>query len=303
MGMYWITLLLPGGRVSAIVDSPMMKFSFWVFLCLSLYSHSAATHQGVAAQLERINRAIENNPQNQALLIQRGALYSHDGQYARAEQDFRQAETLGAPVSVAYELGLLFYRSKEFARAQRYFDRSIKQFPQHAAAYELRGRTAHRLGDNRQALADFSMFFKLQPQPNPGHYIFAAKLHEANTHVAKTDALKATELTAAIDLLDKGMANIGLTPQLQRYAVTLELQRNRPQHAIIRLQSLEPLLNGSPSWKLEMAQLFLQTGQPARAKHLLSKAETEVAALKVTPARLELAEKIAQLNQALSRQP
>jgi len=328
--MFWITLPSPAGAATAVVSGYMKTLRFWVFLYISLYSYAAASHQGVAAQLERIDKAIESNPQNQVLLIQRGALYSHDGQYDRAEKDFLRAESLGAPVSVAYELGLLFYRSQAFARARTYFDRYIKQFPQHASAYEYRARTAHRLGDTKQALADFEVFFELQPKASPGHYIDVAKIYAAETFVNKTDVIKTdvnkanvdetninkanisktnvnktnvnktTGLDAAIDLLDKGMATIGLTPQLQRYAITLELNRNQPDKAIARLQRLEPLLKGSPSWKLEMAQLFLQTGKTAQAQQLLNKASAELAVLKLTPARISLAEKITQLNDELA---
>ncbi len=260
-----------------------------LILCLSslLVASGGHSHPGAHAKLDYLNRQLEQQPDNQALYIQRGATYSNDGQLDLALADLHFAETLGNPLAVAFELGVLRYRQGKFDKARVYFDRWLKNSPQHIPALEYRARLLRDAGDYQASLADYKALFALQPNSGPGNYIAAAKMLAAQSD---------TGLAAAIDILDQGIQRLGLTPPLQRYAIKLELQRQQTANAIARLGSLEPMLGKSPDWKTDMGELLLLTGNVAEAQDLFNTAATQLTRLRKTPARQKLLERIQTLN-------
>jgi len=246
-----------------------------LFLCCALcLAVPALTHPGQHEQLARITRAIEKNPGQQALYIQRGMIYSRDGQLDHALENYARAEQLGPPIVVAFELGVLYYRVGEYQRAIDYLGRYIEQFPAAAAAYDYRARAGRAAGDRVGAVADLELYFQLHDSPQPGHYLAAADMLQ---EMGETEAALAT--------LDRGLDKLGLTPQLQRQAVQLELARQQPDKAIARLDTLRTPLKESPGWKLEMAELLLAAGRDGAGTELLLEVETELGELRPTPAR------------------
>ncbi len=249
-------------------------------------------HPGAEAALAYFNQEIRSRPGDQALYIQRGITYSNDGQLPQARADFERAETLGDPVLVAFDFGVLHYRGGDFEAARRSFDAFLRQFPDHAPCLEYRARLLHDAGDYPAAVADFRRLFELQARPNPGHYISAAQMLRA---------LGPDGIDQALALIDQGDAKLGTTPQLQRYAMELELARQRPDRAITRLRSLEPLLGESPDWKVDMGQLMLEVGQGDQAATLLDTAALQLDTLRKTPARLALRQRLEGLRGQLPR--
>ena len=247
------------------------RLFFCYTLCLII---PASAHPGQHEQLARMTRAIEDNPGQQALYIQRGMIYSRGGQFDQALADYARAEQLGPPVAVAYALGVFHYRRGEYSRAIDYLGSYIEQFPTAAAAYDYRARAHRAAGDRVGAVADLELYFQLHASPQPGHYLSAAAMLQ-----------EMGETGAALDTLDRGLDKLGLTPQLQRRAVQLELARGQPDNAIARQETLRIPLKESPGWKLEMAELLLAAGRDGAAMELLLALETELGELRPTPAR------------------
>jgi predicted Zn-dependent protease len=274
-----------------LVMKHLLPGILWFALLVSSIENLRA-HDDVADHLRLLDQAIERTPNKQSLYIERGALYSSEaGMHERALQDFRRAEQLGPPVAVAYQLGMLFFRTGDFAKARSYFDRYLEQFPGFAPAYEYRAKAAYRMGDKAKSMADYDAFFRLQKHINPGSYIDAAGIHASSN--------EERDIEAALSLLDQGMNRLGLNPELQRYAIRLELQRSQPDKAIQRLLGLKTLLKESPAWQVDMAELLIETGRSAQAAAYLDAAEARLAKLRSTPARSDLAKKI----RTLKRQP
>lgn len=256
-------------------------------LSFLLAATNVLPHPGAHDKLVYINKQLELKPQDQQLYIHRGSTYSNDGQFDNALADFRKAETLGNPLAVAFELGVLHYRQAKFDAARSYFDAWLQRSPKHAPALEYRARLLRDAGDFKASLADYKVLFALQKRSDPGNYISAAKM------LAELDD---EGLASAIDMLDQGMQQLGLAPQLQRYAIELELQRKQTAKAIARLGSLQPMLGKSPDWKTDMGELLLLAGKKAEARELFNAATNQLATLRKTPARQQLLEKIQQLN-------
>lgn len=266
----------------------MTRLSFLLPLLIFLCSSPAISHPGASSAIDHYTHEIERQPRDQSLYIRRGIAYSSDGQYDKALADFKQAEKLGAPIAVGFDLGVLYYRRGEFDMAKAQFDKYLEAFPDHAACLEYRARLLRDMGDTRGSVADFQRVFELQQRPNPGHYVSVAGMLET----------KGPEgIARALAILDSGNAKLGITPQLQQYAIRLELQRGRADLAIERLGTLKPMLGDSPEWKVEMAELQLQTGQEEAAGQLLMEATKQLDSLRKTPARHALRERIALIEE------
>lgn len=252
-----------------------MRLSQLLLLCvISSHNSAALAHAGHDEQLLRINRAIEQNADDQALYIRRGSIYSENRQFDEAKTNFERAERLGPAALVAIEWGVLYYRMGDYPRATAYLDEYLERFPQSARGYEYRAWAARDTGDYAQAIADLNSYFELLDNPHPGNYIAAANmLHDMQ------------QTGQALQLLDKGIAKIGLTPQLQRRAIELELARDRVDNAIARQDSLRGPLHENPLWKLQMAELLRQDNRNNEARDMARQAEEELLQLRPTPAR------------------
>ena len=257
----------------------------FVFTCLIVLfgQQELSAHPGSHEALKHFNAQIEQHPRQQSLYIQRGIVYSNDGQYPKAQADFQRASELGNPILVGFDFGVLQYRMGDFDAARRYFDSYLKQFPNHAPALEYRARLLRDAGDLEASVADFRRVFELQEHPNPGHYISAARMLQSKG----PDGIK-----EALVLLDQGNQKLGITPQLQYYAIELELQAKQPQKAVERMRQLEPILGESPDWKVNMGELMFQVGEPERAATLLDTASLQLDTLRNTPARMLLRERV-----------
>ena len=139
-------------------------------------------------------------------------------------------------------------------------------------------------------MADFRRVFELQDRPNPGHYISVAEMLASTGDVGVQQAL---------DLLDAGNEKLGLTPQLQFYAIRLETGRGRPDLAVQRMLALEVMLGESPDWKVAMAELYYDNRQVAPASKLLAAAEQQLLELRRTPARIALKARIFELRERI----
>jgi len=268
----------------------MRRLALLLALVLVGLPTSAAAHPGSSVQIDIQTKRIEAQPDAQLPYIARGAIYSHDGAYELALADFRKAETLGEPFLVAYELGLLHRRMGKFEMALQYLDTFLEHVPAAPPALEQRAHVLAELERTDEAVATFEQLFGVQPRPNPGLYIAAAKLLAAKGQAG---------IEPALALLDRGMERQGILPQLQQYAVELELAGGHEARALARLESLGPVLGEGPYWKVDMGELLLKQGKTAEARRYLSDASNQLTTLRPTRARQELAQRIEQIQEAL----
>lgn len=265
----------------------MSRLTIILVLLLALPYPSLQAHPGAHASIAHYSQMIEQQPENYGLYIKRGIAYSNDGQYPAALADLNLAAEHVDPTLVSFDLGVLHYRMGDFEAARKYFDTYLRKFPDHAPCLEYRARLLRDQGAYEAAVADFKRVFTLLERPNPGHYVSVAEMISSRGEEG---------IAPALDILDSGNAKLGLTPQLQQYAIQLELQRNRVDLAVERMRSLQPMLGESPEWKVEMAELYIQAGQAEQASSLLNDAARQLETLRRTPARLELRKRITVLE-------
>ena len=99
-----------------------------------------------------------------------------------------------------------------------------------------------------------------------------------------------------LQFLDGAMQRLGSIPQLQRYATELELKRRNYSGAIARWRTVETALSSSPQWKLDAARIYILAGDQGQAMELLKQVKIQLQGLKPTPARIENAFKLRELE-------
>lgn len=239
---------------------------FWFALGITATGPACAD----AAIIERISAltvSIEQNPENQALRLQRALAYAGNNQQELALADVLAVEAAGDSLDAALTHGILLYKTGEYAAARPYFDRYLQAHPRHPGALTYRARTLRDLGESRLALADYETLITHSDSLDPGYYLATAQL---------MSVLPDRGVPEALALLDTSMAKIGPVTPLQRYAIELETDRKNYGGAIERLARMDQRLKATPQWQIEIAQLLLLDGQPEEALPYLALAQEQL---------------------------
>tara|TARA_R110002110_G_scaffold205066_1_gene416770 strand:- start:176514 stop:177317 length:804 start_codon:yes stop_codon:yes gene_type:complete len=247
-------------------------------------------HPGEHEQLANVERQLERSPTDQSLHIRRGMAHANMAQYEEALADYAQAAELGPPILVAFERAVVYYRMGELERAAQYLTEYQQAFPDNPVAYEYQARIARDRGDFPAAVAYLQAFIDRHRQPNPGHYLTAATML---AQMQKPDE--------ALALLDAGMERLGQVPQLQRYAIALEMEQQRPQAALQRMDAMSETLQRSPRWQMEKVELLLQAGQPGEARTMMDALSTALGKARPTPANQALQQRLVSLRAAAAQ--
>ena len=268
-----------------------MKLLMLVLAASLLWLNSdCQAHAAIETQLSRITALIERHPEAQSLYMHRAALYQDHGRLKRAEADLRQAARLGDPVNSDFLLGKLYYARGDHQRALDRFANYLRRHPNHDLSLLFSARAARESERTSLAIGFFDAYFAGAANPHPGEYLSAARLRRM---------LWPHDVAPALDLLDQAMKRIGLVPQLQRFAIELEMQRQNFAGAISRWQTLEPVFGRSPHWLFEAAQIYHVMGEKKAARHVLSEIEGYMATIKPTPSNQRLIRKLQRLTATL----
>lgn len=265
----------------------MVFFHKLAVVTIGLLTSVSSAHPGTASQIDRINHLIEQNPQSQALMIKRASLYIQKRDMEKAQQDLGHAASLGDPVETAFDMGKLQSKNDEFKLAIASFQRYLNRYPGHALSFLYSAKAARAIGELDLAMDNFNAYFRHSRNPHPGEYLAAAGI-----------LLKKwpQDSSPALQFLDGAMQRLGSIPQLQRYATELELKRRNYSGAIARWRTVETALSSSPQWKLDAARIYILAGDQGQAMELLKQVKIQLQGLKPTPARIENAFKLRELE-------
>ena len=267
-----------------------MLISAFAFSAL-ISSGTVQAHAGDHRTIAELDAIIKESPVEPSLLVARGALYSRSGQWDKAECDLSLAEALGNKEDVAFEFGQLYYRRGEYQKALGYINTYIGAYPNYPPAFLLRARAAGEAKQFDLANESYYTYFSLSPDPQPGEYLAAARL------LAST---KPAGITNALVLLDMAISKLGLNPQLQRYAMQLELRRDDTDGALDRWYSLKDQLGGTPEWGITLARVLILADSIDEARLAVQAVKDQLISLRQTPARKAAGETIARLERQLA---
>jgi predicted Zn-dependent protease len=257
-----------------------------------LYASAVFAHPGDHRSIEELDRLLIDSPIEPSLLIARAALHTRTGQWDQAERDLLLAMDASNETTVAFELANLYYHAGAFKKSLVYIDHYINANPQYAPAFLLRARTAQAYQHNDTAISSYRTYLTIAQNPQPGDYLAAAEL------LASTG----TEgIVSAIEVLDAGINKLGLNPQLQRYAMQLELKRSQNENAISRWRSLEYQLGETPGFQITLARLLFLSNRFNEATQVAAQAKARLSSLRRSPARDSLARKLSALEKLLEQ--
>lgn len=234
------------------------------------FSPSVLAHGNIDHQIENVSRELKREP-TAALYLKRGELHHEHAEYAEALADFDRATQLDpefAPVWLARARTL--FAAGQFSRTREALDTFLTRHPNHADAYLLRARAGMKLKQHAEAVADFNRNLALTPEPLPECFLERAQ------------ALKASgNLPAALTSLEKGIAKLGGLVTLQMAAIELELELQRPESALVRVDDILTGVQRKEVWLTRRGEILDTAGR--REDALRSYAEA-LAAIKSLPA-------------------
>lgn len=268
-----------------------MKYLIATSLLLAAFiSASAAAHPDDLKSIQALDELLAKNPTEPSLLITRGSLYTHSGQWDKAEKDLLLAAKLGEKANVAFELAKLYFHTGAFSKSLLYVKQYLDINPDYTTALLLQARIAEAAQHNEIAIKSYRTYLEKTANPHPGDYLASAQL------LSKIDR---NGITRAIKVLDAGISKIGLNPQLQRYAMKLELDRGEELNAMNRWYSLKHQLGDTPQYKITLVQLLILTHKIEEAKQITHLLRNQLSELKKTPANKALAKELVELERQL----
>jgi tetratricopeptide (TPR) repeat protein len=131
---------------------------------LALLLDAAGNHQGALAELDR---ALELEPENGTLLVNRGALLGAMGRYAAAERDLKKVLRVEPSHGEAlFNLGVVMTKKGLWGEAVPHLTRAVELEPARGAAHYYLGEALNHVDDLPGALASYQRAAELQPN-NP----------------------------------------------------------------------------------------------------------------------------------------
>ncbi len=128
---------------------------------LALLLDAEGNHQGALAELDR---ALDIEPENGTLLVNRGALLGAMGRYAAAEHDLKKVLRVEPSHAEAlFNLGVVMTKKGLWAEAVPSLKRAVELEPERAAAHFYLGEALNHVDDLAGALAAYLRATELQP--------------------------------------------------------------------------------------------------------------------------------------------
>jgi tetratricopeptide (TPR) repeat protein len=222
--------------------------------CLWLLPGLAAAHGDLHHQIAALTERIARDPGNADLVLRRGELHRQHRDWPAALADYDRAASLAPSLTVVdYLRGLVWLESGAPEAALAALDRFLARQPDHANAHLTRARALRRLGRPREAADAFGRALELVVRPTPDHYLERAR--------ALADA---GDLDAALAALDDGLARLGRVASLEIAAVDLDVQRERFQAALARLDRTAAA--ASPASMVRRASILERAGRREDAR-------------------------------------
>ncbi len=239
-------------------------------------------HADLLPLIDLVARQIEANPKNAALYWRRGELYRLHLDWKLAESDYDRAAQLD-PKLVAVDLarGKLLFETGQHERAKVELDKYLAGQPNQLDALTTRARVLVKLGQGKDAVADFTRAIEQMPRPMPEYFVERAQAQSA-----------AGENEAALRGLNEGVKIFGASMTLQLYAIDLELALQHFDEALRRLETISNQSERKEKWLARRGEILVLAGRQDEAQKSFAAARVAIESLpqrlKQTPAMLDL---------------
>jgi predicted Zn-dependent protease len=233
----------------------------------------AAAHDEPINQITALTLQIGAEPGNAILYLRRGELLRLDREFSAALADYASARRLDPGLVIAdLGAGRALLEAERPADARPALERYVHARPGDAEGRLELARALVLLRETKAADAEYARAIALAPRPSPDLYFERARfLREAGRP------------SAAIRVLDRGIARLGPLASLEELAVELELGRKNYDGALARLDRIFPPGARQETRLVRRGEILVVAGRPGEARETFGKAQRAIEAL---PSRL-----------------
>lgn len=225
-----------------------MGLLFLGVLCPWLHLHAHGTFHDLMID---VNRKIEAQPDDASLYLRRADIYLEHEEWQPCLIEIERVERM-APGAFPTDLT----RGRALALAGRWelsklsLDAFLESHADHPFGLLERARAFNALKQDTECLADYRKALATMPHPEPDLF------HEV------AEALwQRHQRDEAVQVLDRGIKQLGNVPQLVVKAMEREVETRRFDHALTRVAVLQASMPRPEPWMARRASILAQAGR------------------------------------------
>ncbi len=212
-------------------------------------------HEAPSARVQALTRALEAQPNNAALFLERAQLYRELGQAKKALADVNRAGKILGPQArweMHYQRGLIHRAAGRHVSAEQALTRALRGQPDHGPALEARAAVRTTRGRFRGAIADYTR--AIARRPTPERFLARGALQE-----------RQGQWEDAAEGYGEGMKGLGDPVSLRIALIRVETQRKRYAQALALIGAVQERAPVPTEWLLRRGDVLTQAGRSAEA--------------------------------------
>ncbi len=227
-----------------------------VAILLSLLWLEADAHGTHSSLMAKVDARLAERPEDGGLWYQRAVLMYEHEEFGEAALDFAKVEEFApGEYAVLWWQGRIFDHQGKLPEAKAALDQHLSKSPDHWGALASRARVQMKQGAKAEALADFRAALANCPDVQPDLIQEVAQALASNERVDE-----------AVAVLETGMRNNGPIPSLQLKLLEIEVEADRYDKALTRLDAIEKSASRKEPWMERRAIILAQAGSIARSQ-------------------------------------
>lgn len=227
---------------------------------LALFSSAVVlAHPGIDEQIVDVSLQITKTPNDASLFIKRGELHRIHREWNLAARDFNSATRIEPQRAVTdFHIARLWLDRGKPRKALRHVDRYLQKKPKGVVGHIVRGQALATLGHHRGAADAYTRAIDgvVEGRPRPDDYLERARALQAAGPRYRDEAIRG---------LDEGIERLGAPITLLRLAIELELEADRFDAALARLDRIASGATRKERWLTEQADILVIANRPSEA--------------------------------------
>ena len=272
------------------------------FLLAIVFSRTdpAAAHRSSHSRIDQLNFQLALAPESADLHLKRSELFLQVQHWSEARADVLRAAALDpANTEVPWLLARVELAAGAPDTALQLLDPFLADSPSHLRALILRAQVHRALRAPLAAARDYEAALEVSPDAGPTFYLELADTYAEASPV---------RLEEALAVLERGLVNVGSLLSLESRAVRLEIDLERFDSGLARVDRILTRHPQAWNWLATRADLLTRLGKVDEARatkiHVLELLEADPDRLQKSAARRELASDLRlELAQSESIQP
>lgn len=269
----------------------MIRTALLVGFYMLFFIPSFFAHGDLHEQIEQLSQAIQQEPNEAALYLQRGQLYSKHDNFEAAQQDYLTARKLDEQLLITdLLLAQLLAVHQKNDLALSHINTFLEKHPHNSNALTIRANIFKQMRHMAKCLADLEQALFHLKVPYPSHFV------EMSEAVLLADA---SNVEAAMVWLQKGQAHFGFDIVLKEKEMDLWLKSQNYDEALNTIDDIIAQFPRKEKWLFKKAIIYESVQEIELAK---THYQATLDAIQTLPKRLQHSSKMLALEaQALEK--